>query len=49
MGGAAVAVDMIDKAGVPVPSILEEAARSGEPKRFFDNPRINIGRFFVAG
>ncbi len=49
MGGAAVAVDMIDKAGLSVPSILEEAAKSGEPKRFFDTPRINIGRFFVAG
>jgi len=49
MGGAAAAVGMIDKAGVPVPPILEEAARSGDPRRFFDNPRINIGRFFVAG
>jgi 3-hydroxyacyl-CoA dehydrogenase len=49
MGGAAAAVGMIEKAGVPVPPVLEEAAKAGEPKRFFDNPRINIGRFFVAG
>jgi 3-hydroxyacyl-CoA dehydrogenase len=49
MGGAAAAVGMIEKAGVPVPPMLEEAATTGEPKRFFDNPRINIGRFFVAG
>ena len=25
------------------------AARTGEPKRFFNHRRINIGRFFVAG
>jgi 3-hydroxyacyl-CoA dehydrogenase len=49
MGGAETAVGMIEKAGVPVPAVLEEAARSGEPKRFFDNPRINVGKFFVAG
>jgi 3-hydroxyacyl-CoA dehydrogenase len=49
MGGAAVAVDMIEKAGLPVPANLEEAAKTGEPKRFFDNPRINVGKFFVAG
>jgi 3-hydroxyacyl-CoA dehydrogenase len=49
MGGAAVAVDMIEKAGLPVPANLDEAAKTGEPKRFFDNPRINVGKFFVAG
>jgi 3-hydroxyacyl-CoA dehydrogenase len=49
MGGAAAAVEMIAKAGVPVPKILEEAARSGKPERFFQNPRINAGKFFVAG
>ncbi len=49
MGGAATAVEMISKAGVPVPPILEEAAKTGEPKRFFENPLINIGKFFVAG
>ena len=49
MGGAAAAAEMISKAGVPVPSILEDAAKSGEPRRFFQNPRINTGRFFVAG
>lgn len=49
MGGAAEAVGMIEKAGVPVPPALEEAARTGKPERFFDHPRINTGRFFVAG
>ena len=49
MGGAAEAVSMIEKTGVAVPELLEKAAKTGEPKRFFDNPRINVGRFFVAG
>jgi hypothetical protein len=49
MGGAAAACEMIDKAGVPVPKNLEKAAKSGKPKRFFNNPLINIGKFFVAG
>jgi 3-hydroxyacyl-CoA dehydrogenase len=49
MGGAAAAVGMIEKAGLPVPANLAQAAKTGEPKQFFDNPRINIGRFFVAG
>ena len=48
MGGAAAAVKMIEKAGVPVPPVLEQAARIGKPERFFSNPRINIGKFFVA-
>jgi len=47
--GAAAAVEMIDKAGLPVPEALAEAARTGEPKRFFNHPHINRGRFFVAG
>ena len=38
-----------EKAGVSVPPVLEEAAKSGKPERFFDHPRINIGKFFVAG
>jgi len=32
-----------------VPENLAAAARSGKPKRFFNNPLINIGKFFVAG
>ena len=28
---------------------LAEAAKTGEPKRFFRHPHINTGRFFVAG
>jgi 3-hydroxyacyl-CoA dehydrogenase len=47
--GAAGTVEMIDKAGLPVPEALAEAARTGEPQRFFNHPHINRGRFFVAG
>jgi 3-hydroxyacyl-CoA dehydrogenase len=42
-------VRMIEDAGLPVPANLAKAARSGKPKRFFDNPLVNIGKFFVAG
>ncbi len=42
-------VEMIEKASLPVPEILAEAARSGERQRFFNHSRINVGRFFVAG
>ncbi len=48
MGGAAAAIEMISKAGLPVPPALEEAAKAGT-KRLFQNDRINVGRFFVAG
>jgi hypothetical protein len=47
--GAAAAVEMIDKTGVPMPEALEQAAKTGEPARFFNHPRINTGKFFVAG
>ena len=47
--GAAATVELIENAGLPVPTILTDAARSGEPARFFDQPHINLGRFFVAG
>jgi 3-hydroxyacyl-CoA dehydrogenase len=47
--GAGTAVALIEKAGLPVPEALARAARSGEPRRFFAHPHINVGRFFVAG
>jgi 3-hydroxyacyl-CoA dehydrogenase len=47
--GAPATVDLIEKAGLPVPANLADAARTGEPARFFDQPQINRGRFFVAG
>lgn len=47
--GPSSAVSMIEKADLPVPEILAEAARLREPKRFFHHPTINAGRFFVAG
>jgi len=46
--GPAAAVEMIGQAGLPVPEILETAAGTGEPKRFFHHPTVNVGRFFVA-
>lgn len=47
--GAASAVQMIENAGLPVPELLAKAAASGEPRRFFTNPVINVGKYFVAG
>jgi len=49
MGGAKTAVGMLQRAGVPVPANLAEAAKAGAPKRLFHHPHINIGKFFVAG
>ncbi len=46
--GPAHAVRMIEKAGLPVPELLAEAARAKAPQRFFHHPQINAGRFFVA-
>src|SRR5262245_42044976 len=48
MGGAAVAVKMIEEAELTVPESLLRAARSGEPKRFFRDRRVNTGKYFVA-
>ena len=39
---------MIGEAGLAVPAVLADAAKTGKPERFFNHPRINIGRFFVA-
>ncbi|MDJ0851864.1 MAG: 3-hydroxyacyl-CoA dehydrogenase family protein [Myxococcota bacterium] len=47
--GASASLELIERAGLPVPEQLAEAARTGEPRRFFDHPHINVGRFFVAG
>jgi 3-hydroxyacyl-CoA dehydrogenase len=47
--GAPAAVEMIEKAELAVPAALLAAAKSGEPRRFFEHPSINVGRFFVAG
>ncbi len=42
-------VKMIDDAGVPVPKILLEAQKSGREEPFFNQPEVNVGKFFVAG
>jgi hypothetical protein len=44
--GLAETIRMIEKSGVPVPSILAKAAPG---TRFFNHPNINVGKFFVAG
>ncbi len=41
-------VAMIEKAGLAVPKILEEALSRKSKERFFNDPRVNIGKFFVA-
>jgi hypothetical protein len=46
--GARAAVEMIEQAGLPVPTALRDAAKSGTPKRFFQHPQLNVGKFFVA-
>ncbi len=47
--GKAETVAMIEKAGLPVPANLAEAAKSGQPEHFFTSPQVNIGKYFVAG
>jgi hypothetical protein len=42
-------IGMIEKAKLPVPKLLESAAKSGSHKRFYTSPFGNIGRYFVAG
>jgi len=46
--GVAATIRMIDESGLPVPAALTSAASSGTPERFFANPRVNVGKFFVA-
>jgi len=47
--GPEAAVSLIEGAGLGVPKMLSEALSSGSPANFFNNSRINVGRFFVAG
>jgi 3-hydroxyacyl-CoA dehydrogenase len=42
-------IGMIEKAKLPVPKLLTEAAKSGSSKRFYTSSFGNIGRYFVAG
>jgi 3-hydroxyacyl-CoA dehydrogenase len=41
-------LSMIEKAGLPVPKVLADAAR-GSAKKLFTHPTANIGKYFVAG
>ena len=47
--GVAAAVQMIEQAGLSVPSILAEALSGGDSPRFFQEPQVNVGKYFVAG
>jgi 3-hydroxyacyl-CoA dehydrogenase len=47
--GPKATVAMIERADLPVPRSLAQAASSGTPRRFYTNPHGNVGRFFVAG
>ena len=47
--GHAESLQLIEGAGLPVPPALTEAVANGEPKAFFVEPRVNIGKYFVAG
>lgn len=38
-------IEMIDKSGLPVPPAL---ANAQEGTKFFDDPQVNVGKFFVA-
>lgn len=41
-------VEMIGRSGVPVPSILEKELSHGRAEKFFTDPRLEVGKFFIA-
>lgn len=41
-------IKMLEKAGVKIPAVLEQSAKAGRREPFFNDPRLNKGRFFVA-
>ena len=45
--GARASVELIERAGLPVPPALRDAAR-GPARPFFQHPQLNVGKFFVA-
>jgi 3-hydroxyacyl-CoA dehydrogenase len=45
--GARAAVEMIERAGLPVPPSLRDAAKD-PARRLFRHPQLNVGKFFVA-
>jgi 3-hydroxyacyl-CoA dehydrogenase len=45
--GARATVEMIERAGLPVPQALRDAA-GGAARRLFRHPQLNVGKFFVA-
>jgi 3-hydroxyacyl-CoA dehydrogenase len=45
--GARASVELIERAGLPVPQALLDAA-SHPARRFFQHPQLNVGKFFVA-
>jgi 3-hydroxyacyl-CoA dehydrogenase len=47
MIGARASVELIERAGLPVPPALRDAARRPSG-RLFQHPQLNVGKFFVA-
>ncbi len=43
------AVELIERAELPLPDALRRAADAGRPTRFFHHAQINTGKFFIAG
>jgi hypothetical protein len=45
--GARASVELIERARLPVPPALRDAAK-GPTRPFFQHPQLNVGKFFVA-
>ncbi len=46
--GLATTVEQLEKCGLKVPSVLEDALKAGRTKPFFADSRVNTGKFFVG-
>ena len=45
--GVKTTVSLLEKGGLPVPAVLQEALKRPD-ERMFNEPNVNIGRFFAA-
>jgi 3-hydroxyacyl-CoA dehydrogenase len=41
-------VEMMERANVTVPTLLSDALKAGPEARFFNEPRLSVGKYFVA-
>ena len=46
--GARASVELIERARLPVPPALRDAAQAAPARAFFQHPQLNVGKFFVA-